>query len=156
MRVGISLGDARFEDDDLHGTPVVEAARLCAKATGGEILCAEVVRDRRRVPGDAAVHARSVRSSSRACPRRSPRCASSGSRVSTSNAAGLPFPKGLEPTGRFPFVGRHPELDTLLGLWRNAVDGRRSVVLVSGEPGIGKTRLSSELARRVAHAGARP
>ena len=44
VRVGISLGDARFEKDDLSGTPVVEAARLCAKAEGGEILCAEVVR----------------------------------------------------------------------------------------------------------------
>jgi len=43
VRVGLSLGDAMFEDDDLHGTPVVEAARLCANAVGGEILCAEVI-----------------------------------------------------------------------------------------------------------------
>ncbi len=62
---------------------------------------------------------------------------------------GLPFPSGLEPTGRFPFVGRHPELDHLMSLWRAAVDGHSSLVLVSGEPGIGKTRISSELARRV-------
>src|SRR5206468_9861088 len=44
VRSGLSLGDARVEDDDLYGTPVVEAARLCAQANGGEILCAEIVR----------------------------------------------------------------------------------------------------------------
>ena len=148
VRVGLSLGDARFEDDDLHGTPVVEAARLCAKATGGEILCAEVVRV---VAGSRVTQRFTAGRCARAeGPARaaSPRCVSSGSRAVDVERGGLPFPAGLEPTGRYPFVGRHPELDTLLGLWRNAVDGRRSVVLVSGEPGIGKTRLSSELARR--------
>src|SRR6516165_2791265 len=44
VRIGLSLGDARLEESDLFGTPVVEAARLCARADGGEILCAEVVR----------------------------------------------------------------------------------------------------------------
>jgi class 3 adenylate cyclase len=34
MRVGISAGDASFEDGDWFGTPVVEAARLCAAADG--------------------------------------------------------------------------------------------------------------------------
>ena len=32
IRVGVSLGEARFEDDDWFGAPVVEAARLCALA----------------------------------------------------------------------------------------------------------------------------
>ena len=44
VRVGLSAGDVSFEDDDVHGTPVIEAARLCAAAGGGEILAAEVVR----------------------------------------------------------------------------------------------------------------
>ena len=34
MRVGISVGDATFEDGDWFGTPVVEASRLCAAADG--------------------------------------------------------------------------------------------------------------------------
>src|SRR5207244_176836 len=44
VRVGLSAGDVTFEDDDLHGTPVIEAARLCGAAAGGEVLLSEVVR----------------------------------------------------------------------------------------------------------------
>jgi class 3 adenylate cyclase len=34
MRVGISAGDASFEDGDWFGTPVVEASKLCTAAEG--------------------------------------------------------------------------------------------------------------------------
>jgi WD40 repeat protein/DNA-binding SARP family transcriptional activator/class 3 adenylate cyclase len=44
LRIGISVGDAVVENGDLQGTAVVEAARLCAAATGGTILCSEAVR----------------------------------------------------------------------------------------------------------------
>src|SRR3954451_5803142 len=44
MRIGISAGDATFEDDDWFGTPVVEASRLCAAANGGQILASDLVR----------------------------------------------------------------------------------------------------------------
>ena len=44
MRVGISAGDASFEDGDWFGTPVVEASRLCADAAGGQILVSDLVR----------------------------------------------------------------------------------------------------------------
>src|SRR5262245_56846083 len=44
VRVGLSAGDVTFEDDDVHGTPVIEASRLCGAAGGGEILAADVVR----------------------------------------------------------------------------------------------------------------
>jgi DNA-binding SARP family transcriptional activator/class 3 adenylate cyclase/WD40 repeat protein len=44
LRIGISVGDAVVEKGDLQGTAVVEAARLCAAATGGTILCSEAVR----------------------------------------------------------------------------------------------------------------
>jgi class 3 adenylate cyclase len=37
MRVGVSVGDATFEDGDYFGTPVVEASRLCGAAVGGQI-----------------------------------------------------------------------------------------------------------------------
>jgi DNA-binding SARP family transcriptional activator/tetratricopeptide (TPR) repeat protein len=45
-----------------------------------------------------------------------------------------------------PFVGRDPELAALVAHWDRAVDGERQMVIVSGEPGIGKTRLAAELA----------
>src|SRR5262245_32763765 len=44
VRIGLSAGEAIREDNDYHGTPVVEAARLCAAAKGGQILLSEVVR----------------------------------------------------------------------------------------------------------------
>ena len=49
------------------------------------------------------------------------------------------------------FVGRAADLDALDGVLAEAADGRRRLVLVHGEPGIGKTRLAAEFARR-AHA----
>jgi DNA-binding SARP family transcriptional activator/WD40 repeat protein/class 3 adenylate cyclase/energy-coupling factor transporter ATP-binding protein EcfA2 len=44
LRIGISVGDAVVENGDLQGTAVVEAARLCATAPDGAILCSEAVR----------------------------------------------------------------------------------------------------------------
>lgn len=49
------------------------------------------------------------------------------------------------PLGLTPFVGRDPELDTLLGAWQRTLDDRRTrLVSVLGEPGVGKSRLFAE------------
>ena len=53
-----------------------------------------------------------------------------------------------------PFVGRAGELAALTADLDAAVGGQGGVVLVAGEPGIGKTRLSEELAARAAARGA--
>lgn len=42
MRVGVATGDAARERGDWYGVPVVAAARLCAHASGGQILVAEL------------------------------------------------------------------------------------------------------------------
>jgi len=52
--------------------------------------------------------------------------------------------------GRGTFVGRQRDLDELGESLAGAVAGRGSLVLVAGEPGIGKTRLADELARGAA------
>jgi DNA-binding CsgD family transcriptional regulator len=44
------------------------------------------------------------------------------------------------------FVGRAPELDALIARLEETAAGRGGVVLLAGEPGIGKTRLAEELA----------
>ncbi len=44
VKIGIAAGDAEAEDGDYFGLPVVEAARLCARAAGGEILTTVMVR----------------------------------------------------------------------------------------------------------------
>jgi predicted ATPase len=43
---------------------------------------------------------------------------------------------------RVELVGREEELEVLLRRWANAKTGEGQVVLLSGEPGIGKSRLT--------------
>jgi DNA-binding SARP family transcriptional activator len=51
-------------------------------------------------------------------------------------------------------VGRAAEWDLLTACWRDAERGHPHLVLVTGEPGVGKTRLVEELAAWCAHRGA--
>jgi len=53
------------------------------------------------------------------------------------------------------FVGRAAELAELEAAWRDAAAGRPSLAFVAGESGVGKSRLLTELDRRVTQAGAR-
>ena len=48
-----------------------------------------------------------------------------------------------------PLVGRDEEIDLLLRRWARAKAGDGQVVLLAGEPGIGKSRLTAELAERL-------
>ncbi|WP_051792852.1 AAA family ATPase [Kibdelosporangium aridum] len=52
-----------------------------------------------------------------------------------------------------PFVGRRQELARLAAIWAQVEDGACHMALVTGEPGIGKTRLVTELAKRISVAG---
>ena len=51
----------------------------------------------------------------------------------------------LHATGLFALVGRAEEIELLLRRWRQAKDGEGQIVLLSGEPGIGKSRLTATL-----------
>ena len=44
VRIGVNAGEPVAEDDDLFGTSVIAAARIASKATGGQVLVADVVR----------------------------------------------------------------------------------------------------------------
>ena len=52
-------------------------------------------------------------------------------------------------SGTTPLIGRDEELDLLLRRWQQAKLGEGRVVLVSGEPGIGKSRLTAALSQRI-------
>ena len=53
-------------------------------------------------------------------------------------------------TGLTDLIGRENEIDFLLGRQRRAWKGEGQVVLISGEPGIGKSHLAAALAVRIA------
>jgi class 3 adenylate cyclase len=52
--------------------------------------------------------------------------------------------------GLTPLVGRETEISLLLDRWDQAKDGEGQVVLLSGEPGIGKSRITQALRQRIA------
>jgi predicted ATPase len=59
----------------------------------------------------------------------------------------------LERIGRGRIVGRERELGQARALWNKVLSGQGQTLLVSGEPGIGKTRLVQELVTQVRVAG---
>src|SRR5215213_4400891 len=85
-------------------------------------------------------------------------------RLLDGDVAPAPHPNGAGPHARVPlpalllrrdraaFVGRGPEIETLRQAWADTRGGNRRLVVLCGEPGIGKTRLAGELARE-AHTG---
>ncbi len=137
LSIGLSTGEVVHEVEDLFGATVNLAARVAAQAAGGEILISDSVRavlgsapgieleDRGEVKlkgFDEAVRLHEV------------------------------VWRELEATGVLaandptPLVGRGDELATLRGQLERARDGTGSLVMVSGEPGAGKTRLCREVA----------
>jgi class 3 adenylate cyclase/predicted ATPase len=58
--------------------------------------------------------------------------------------------EALHATGLTALVGREEEMDLLLRRWQRVKDREGQVVLLSGEPGIGKSRLTAALLERLA------
>ena len=56
-------------------------------------------------------------------------------------------------SGETPLVGREEEVELLVRRWQQAKSGEGRVVLISGEPGIGKSRLTAALSE---HIGSEP
>jgi class 3 adenylate cyclase/tetratricopeptide (TPR) repeat protein len=143
VRVGLSAGDVTFEDDDVHGTPVIEASRLCGAAGGDEILVSEIV----RLLAGLADEDLSERGRLELKGLQKP-VAAWEVRWEPARASAIPMPALLTDVGRI-FVGRDAELERLDQLWKEATAGERHISLLAGEPGVGKTRLAAELAGRV-------
>jgi len=57
--------------------------------------------------------------------------------------------EALRASASTPLVGRSEELEFLLRRWERAKKGEGQVVLLSGEPGIGKSRITAALAERL-------
>ena len=152
VKIGIAAGDAEAEDGDYFGLPVVEAARLCARVGGGEILTTVMVRMLARSRSTAVLEL-----------------------VGDLELKGLdepvetwrvqwaplertvdrpPLPARLAAAAGGAFVGRDDEQERLAAAWKAVTAGERRVMLLGGEPGIGKTTLSSRFAAGVYEDGA--
>ncbi|MGZ8763104.1 MAG: ATP-binding protein [Acidimicrobiia bacterium] len=150
VRVGVSAGDVAEEQGDFHGTPVVEAARLCDVARAGQVLAADVVRV---LAGTRGGHQFSPMGALELKGLPDPLVAwEIPWTVDVASAPTVPV-RLAEVGARGRCVGRDEELDTLVDAWKRSMTGERRLVLVAGEPGIGKTRLAAELAARVVDHG---
>jgi len=160
LRVGISGGEVTREVDDFFGDPVVEAARLCARAEGGQILASQFVQlmaGRRnphvfRLIGELELKGLSE-------PIDTVEVAWEPLTQSpTQDPVDLdtPLPPSLATLpdiGRV--LGRDEPHDALIQAYKRVEAGEgREVVLVCGEPGVGKSTLVASLARRVKELGA--
>jgi DNA-binding winged helix-turn-helix (wHTH) protein len=67
-----------------------------------------------------------------------------------SETAASSSPVGSGGPAHSTLVGRGGALGVLHEAWRRALNGERQIVLITGEPGIGKTALAEEFQRRVA------
>ncbi len=140
IRVGLSVGDISFEGGDCYGEAVIEAARLCALAHGDQILATAVVQaltGGSRATGFAPVGPLDLKG----LPDPVEVVAVEWERP-VASATPLPARLAGEPT---TFVGRANELDQLHRAFHAVRDGgNRRVLLVGGEPGVGKTTVVSQ------------
>jgi class 3 adenylate cyclase len=148
VRVTLAASDITVHDDGISGIAPVLTARLEAHAGAGETVCTEVVRLLAQGRGDHEFE-RMEPLQLEGLPE--PVVAY---RVRASMADRLGMPETLDATRRFDFVGRAPERERLDATWEAARHGQGSMVVLSGEPGIGKTRLCRELASAVLDEGA--
>ena len=149
LRVGLAVGEVGFEEGDVFGTPVVEAARLVASASAGQILCTALVR---AIAGSRAGVTFSDRGAMELRGLPDPVAVCEVEWTPRAEAGAIALPSLL--TGGRIFVGREEPLERLRQRWKEAVSGERRLVLVGGEPGVGKTRLAIALAQSLYDEGA--
>ncbi len=158
VRIVVNTGEATARGGDYFGGTINRAARLRSLALGGEILLSEttaslvldapphgcrvvdrgwqILRDLRR---PEHVFELSLDDSDTARDQRD----------DDSGASNLTW----VPPAPSVFVGRSAELCSLETSWARAVGGERSLVLVAGDAGIGKTRVAAEMAGKVHESG---
>ena len=151
IRIGVSTGDATTEDGDYFGPPVVEAARLCAKAEGGQILTTEMVSRLARASGHSFTSIGELEL--KGIPEPVASMTVGWAAGVDPNALRIPLPSRLAVPVQSALVGRHAEWEVLEQARKAAGAGNRQVVLVAGEPGVGKTRLTSALSKAASELG---
>jgi class 3 adenylate cyclase/tetratricopeptide (TPR) repeat protein len=140
IRIGLNTGEVASHDGQLSGESVHAAARVCAEASGGQILVSDVTRQLAGTVTDVTFHD-----------------------TGEHQLKGFPEPWRLwevvwvRETTHAPqqvFVGREAEMATLRSKLLAALDGSGGLVLIGGEPGVGKTTLVRQLILEAEQRGA--
>ena len=127
VRIGLNTGEVTQVDGQISGEAVHGAARVCSAASGRQVLISDVTRQLAGTIPDVSYRD-----------------------TGEHELKGFPTPWRLwdvvwvrESTGPKAqvFVGRDEQLRALSDKVASAVDGRGSLVLIGGEPGVGKTSL---------------
>lgn len=139
--IAVHVGDIRGDETDYFSSSALLAQKLCGRARVGQILCSVV-----------AVGLLSDRQAFEF--RKIGELALAGAAPVTCFEVVYDLEEPLSVLAHMPFVGRVEELTRLRLKLREVEGGNGAVVIVSGEAGIGKTRLASELAEAATREGA--
>jgi class 3 adenylate cyclase/tetratricopeptide (TPR) repeat protein len=132
IRAGLNVGEAFVDESDYFGTSVVIARRLCDSGGAGQIRASDIVVRLLDGRGDGI---------------RTKDLGQLDLKGITNPVPAVEILYDHDPMAllrRLPFVGREAEYETMLKRLADARNGRGSVILLAGEPGIGKTRLTEE------------
>src|SRR5664279_2123088 len=149
IKAGLSAGDASTAEGDVFGMPVIEAARLCDRCSAGQILAKELVAHLAAGRGHAfhSVGALELKGL--------PESLEAVEVVwEPAPVTGIALPERLRELPATAYVGRVAERERLTELWGQAQAGSLRLVLIAGEAGVGKTRLSTHLALEAHEVGA--
>ena len=141
VRIGVNAGEVMQSDRDYFGTPVVVARRLCDRASAGQIVCSSLVpallsgRSEFEFNPLGDLSLKGIAAPVSACE-----VVYRVDRLATFRAAP-------------PFVGRIGEMAKLDEKLKQLRLGG-GIVMVVGEPGMGKTRIMEEFAGRARSDGA--
>ena len=146
VRVGIATGlvvvggEAKLGDGLAMGTTPALAARLQAEAEPNSLVIAPLTA---RLAGRLFRYRSLGKRSMRGLP----------APMEIFQVAGRPPTlnrfKALHASSSTPLIGRTGELEALLALWRQSTKGAGQVMLLSGEAGIGKSRLVQAMRERI-------
>ena len=142
LKIGLHFGELRRRDGGYFGNALGAVQQLCEQAKPGQIRCSATI-----------VELLSARSTF------------SFKKVGDTELRGMPSRSAIyeaaydsnDPAAmlnRTPFVGRQSQVKRLSARLEEATNGRGSIVMLRGEPGIGKSRLLEEFSDLARHSGA--